>query len=305
MGWPKGKKRVGPSPLKGRKRSPEAIRKAMESAKRNREEWLRTATPDEIETKRKARFEKQSATIKRLYADGKIIPPQLGKPIPDHQREAIRESNRRRVFTPEIRENMSEAQRGRSLSDDQRQKHTERMRTRVAAGEWKNPIFLPHDEEARRKKMSEASRGKPKGEEHRRKLAESNRKRAQDAELEKARIAASVQGLAQHPNKLERRVLDTLTGAFPDNGWRFNDGVLVGRKVPDFVRSDGLPIMVDVHGDFWHRGEDPAPRIDHFAEHGFALVVVWEHEFNDDPNILIERVRLAEQEYSQKEAKEA
>ena len=69
------------------------------------------------------------------------------------------------------------------------------------------------------------------------------------------------------------------------------------RKIPDFVRSDELKVVADVHGDYWHRHDDRITvkkRCQVFAKAGVALVVIWEREFNSKPWLLTRRVRRAE-----------
>lgn len=100
-------------------------------------------------------------------------------------------------------------------------------------------------------------------------------------------------GAKASPNGLERRVLATLIDAFQDAGWRFNVDTVVAGKVPDFLRSDGLNVMVDVHGDYWHQGEKVRVRQAIFRRAGIRLVVIWESEFKADPGILLRRVRRA------------
>ena len=120
-----------------------------------------------------------------------------------------------------------------------------------------------------------------------------NRRRAQDPEAERHRIQASVRALAIHPNRLERQTLALLIDAFPDAGWRFNPGVVVAGKVPDFVRGDARPLAVDVHGDYWHAGEDPRRRVAHFRRAGWRLVVVWERDVRQRPAWVVATVRRA------------
>ena len=102
---------------------------------------------------------------------------------------------------------------------------------------------------------------------------------------------------AKHPNRLECRVLAALIDAFPEAGWKFNDGLVVAGKIPDFMRSDELKVVVDAHGDYWHRNETPTmvrARQHLFLTAGWHLVIIWEREFNKKPLLLIRRVRRAE-----------
>ena len=53
----------------------------------------------------------------------------------------------------------------------------------------------------------------------------------------------------------------------------------VGGLYPDFIATDGSKRTIEVFGDYWHAGEDPADRVAAFAKSGWKCFVVWEHEF--------------------------
>ena len=108
-------------------------------------------------------------------------------------------------------------------------------------------------------------------------------------EAKTLRLRLAAKALSQHPNRLERRVLAALVDHFPVAGWKFNDGVVVAGKIPDFIRSDGVKLAVDVHGDYWHRHDTPEmcqARQELFRSAGWDLVIIWEHEFNERPTLL-------------------
>ena len=188
---------------------------------------------------------------------------------------------------------------GRPLSSWHREKF-------VAAGNKSRrgrPLSVEH-----RAKLSAAHSGKTISKEHLAKLIAANTGRSVSAATRLkisaanrqrspemlARIAAAI---SQHPNRLERRVLAALIDAFPAAGWKFNDGVVVAGKIPDFIRSDGLRLAVDIHGDYWHRNDTFAmlrARRQIFRAAGWRLVIVWEREFNKTQTLLLRRVRAAE-----------
>ena len=102
--------------------------------------------------------------------------------------------------------------------------------------------------------------------------------------------------LGQHPNRLERRVLAALIDFFPEAGWQFNPGIVINRKIPDFVRMDGVSLAIDIHGDYWHRDDTPQmcrERKNLFLAEGWQLVIIWEREFRRDPTVLRKRVLRA------------
>lgn len=52
-------------------------------------------------------------------------------------------------------------------------------------------------------------------------------------------------------------------------------------RVPDFVNRRSKKV-IEVYGDYWHRGENPQDKINEYKRAGWDCVVVWEHEIMDD-----------------------
>ena len=50
--------------------------------------------------------------------------------------------------------------------------------------------------------------------------------------------------------------------------------------------------VVEVFGDYWHRGEDTRIIEAQYAESGFGCLVVWESELMDDPVSVSEKIGL-------------
>lgn len=64
--------------------------------------------------------------------------------------------------------------------------------------------------------------------------------------------------------------------------------VIVERKSPDFISSDGRKI-VELYGDYWHKNDDPEDRIRFFKEHDKDCLVIWEHELEDE-RVLLDKI---------------
>jgi len=64
----------------------------------------------------------------------------------------------------------------------------------------------------------------------------------------------------------------------------------IGRKFPDFIDEVNRRI-IEVWGDFYHRGQNPQDRIDYFKQYGWNTVVVWTSEFKDR-DVLKEKLML-------------
>ncbi len=55
----------------------------------------------------------------------------------------------------------------------------------------------------------------------------------------------------------------------------------MGKKIPDFVNINGKKKVIEVFGDYHHRGQDPQYRINEFKSFGWDTLVVWEHELKN------------------------
>jgi len=78
---------------------------------------------------------------------------------------------------------------------------------------------------------------------------------------------------------------ERLPGAYRLN---VSQGNTVGNKVPDFVSTKGKRI-IELWGDYWHRGEDPKRLRSYYVNLGYDALVVWEHELNR-PKVVASRV---------------
>lgn len=217
----------------------------------------------------------------------------LGAVCSAEHRAAISAAHKGKRLSLETRAKMSRAM-SLVLKGNKRalgHRHSPETRAKISAA-LKGRPHRPCSLETRAK-LSASGRGKrhrPLSEKTRAKMALAHKGRQHSV----SHVAAIARGLRNHPNRLERRVLAALIDASPEAGWKFNDGVVVAGKIPDFVRSDTVRLAVDVHGDYWHRAETPAMSSERrrlFSDAGWQLVIVWEHEFNQDPIIMEARIK--------------
>lgn len=84
------------------------------------------------------------------------------------------------------------------------------------------------------------------------------------------------------PNKTELLLMSFLDNIFPKE-WKYvGDGqVIINGKCPDFINVNGQKKIIELFGDYWHRGQDPKDRADIFAPFGYKTLVVWERELKD------------------------
>lgn len=84
------------------------------------------------------------------------------------------------------------------------------------------------------------------------------------------------------PNKIELKFEVYLQQELGLSYKYVGDGqfILAG-KCPDFINTNGQKKLIELYGDYWHKGEDPQPRIDLFKQYGYETLIVWEHELEE------------------------
>jgi len=74
----------------------------------------------------------------------------------------------------------------------------------------------------------------------------------------------------------------------------------IGNYNPDFVNCDGKKKIIEVFGDYWHNPSRRGIKLDcteagrgqAFAEFGFGMLVIWEHELKTLPEeVIVSKVR--------------
>lgn len=95
------------------------------------------------------------------------------------------------------------------------------------------------------------------------------------------------QAANKRPNKAELKLNRILQLSVPEE-YTLNvrgDVLILGGKVPDFVNVNGQKKLIEMNGDYWHKGEDPQIRINYFKQFGYNTLVVWEHELEDESSL--------------------
>jgi len=65
--------------------------------------------------------------------------------------------------------------------------------------------------------------------------------------------------------------------------------VITKHKCPDF-KVTGLNKVIEVHGDYWHKGEDVDALIQAYKDQGIECLVIWEHEIYEDIQAVLNRI---------------
>jgi very-short-patch-repair endonuclease len=102
------------------------------------------------------------------------------------------------------------------------------------------------------------------------------------------------QMMARHlkPNKLEISLGKILEEIMP-NDWKFvGDGqVIISGKCPDFINVNGQKKIIELFGDFWHKGENPKDRMDIFSKFGYDTLVIWEHDLKEHKEETVKTIK--------------
>lgn len=107
---------------------------------------------------------------------------------------------------------------------------------------------------------------------------------------ESAYVAKQMQAFHVRPNKPEMLLTRLLERALPGEYKYVGDGqdeeFIIGGKCPDWGHINGHKKLIELFGDYWHKGEDPQEKIDHYKQYGFDTLVIWEHELPSEELVL-------------------
>jgi very-short-patch-repair endonuclease len=98
-------------------------------------------------------------------------------------------------------------------------------------------------------------------------------------------------GMNMKPNRAELKLLALLEALYPGE-WKYTGdfSFVINGKNPDFVCCNGQKKVIELFGDYWHKGDDPKERAKVFAPFGYKTLVIWERELRNGKK-LIERIR--------------
>jgi transposase-like protein len=203
--------------------------------------------------------------------------------------------------------------------------HTEETKKKIAEAmkDEKNPQYGKPRSEEHRRKLSESNKGKILSEEHKSKISlalkgENNpnfgkalpfEQRTKISEAvkkymttEKGKEQARKGGALGHkacwkrPTSAESKLLSILESVDAGSWQYVGDGSFtVGYKNPDFLNINGKKAVIELFGDYWHRGENECDRIQHYARYGFKCLVTWEHELEDKENLSNKLMKFIEE----------
>ena len=135
--------------------------------------------------------------------------------------------------------------------------------------------------EHRAKIKANASRywlGKHQDDEIKSRLSSIAKERWKNDEYVKMQIKSRLVG----KNKAEAK-LETILGSVSPGQWKFvgNGDVVIAGKCPDFININGQKKIIELFGDYWHKGQKESDRAACFSPYGYDTLVIWERELKD------------------------
>lgn len=130
--------------------------------------------------------------------------------------------------------------------------------------------------------------GRAKSREHCREISRTKREKCKSPRYALETVS-NIKVIARNvrPTKPEQRMMAMLDRYFPKQ-WKYvgNGDLALGRLVPDFMNINGKKQLIEVYGDYWHKGSNPQDRIDCFERFGYSTLVIWESELKNESQAL-------------------
>lgn len=150
-----------------------------------------------------------------------------------------------------------------------------------------NPNWGKHHSEKTKKKIGNASKRKTFSIETRRKNRVATKELWQNPEYVKKVLKATNRRPTNPEIAFDKMTADIIRYTGNGSWWRkLDDGK---HHNPDF-KITGQNKVIEVFGDYWHRGEDPQELIELYALVGLDCLIFWEHEIYNQPEIVLDQV---------------
>ena len=209
---------------------------------------------------------KVSKTLKRLYAEGKLIPSFKGKHHSEETKLKISNNKERNL-------KISLAKKGKKLTE-----------------ETKLKLSLNH------KGKHNSSNTEFKKGQHYSPKTEFNSKimkeRWQNPEYREKRIKENLKGLMKRPTSFEKIIINLINKHNLPYKYTGDGSFLIGYKNPDFINCNGEKIAIEVYNKFHHPEDYEQKRSEHFAKYGWKTIFVNEDEIkSNDDNIILNKIK--------------
>jgi G:T-mismatch repair DNA endonuclease (very short patch repair protein) len=209
-----------------------------------------------------------------------------GKSWSEQVKEKIRSGNTGKVLSEEVKKSIGLAQignthrKGMTAWNKDLTKETDgRVMKQSKSQKGKNGRTGSHHTEETKRKQRLAHVNIPKSEDHKRKISKTLKgHHVSEEQLKKWVVSNNLK-----PNKKEQQLNFILQEITPGE-FKLNvrsDVMTLGGKIPDFVNINGQKKLIELYGDYWHKGQDINIRINYFKKFGWNTLVVWEKELKD------------------------
>ena len=206
----------------------------------------------------------------------------------DESRQKISKALQGYVMSQEIKQKISNSRLGHSVGQETRSKISESLRDTYVSGKltsWSKGLTKLTNTSLL--KISQKSLGNKnvlgykKTPEQRAVDSKNQLQRWENPEYRERQIKAIIMGSRIKPNKAEMKLSYILRNIAPGE-FKYNGdlrlGFILSGKVPDFVNINSRKQLIELYGDFWHKGENPQKRVSIFKRFGYDTLIIWEHE---------------------------
>ena len=212
------------------------------------------------------------------------------EPQSESAKEAIRQARLGSKASPETKEKLRLSHLGKKPSEKAVQLATDRLNAMWRNSEYRNRILTtlhsPENKDKAIQAIIKSRTGVPRSKSTRDKISASLMGHPFSEATRKKWMISMQKALHMQPNQSEQRLYALLDELYPDQ-WAFvgDWSMVIAGKNPDFVNVNGRKLIIELFGDYWHKGQNPQDRINTFAVFGFHTLVIWESELKDFPTL--------------------
>jgi very-short-patch-repair endonuclease len=103
-------------------------------------------------------------------------------------------------------------------------------------------------------------------------------------------VQAVLKAVHKKPNKKESELIAIIEKNRLPFKYVGDGKIIIEGRCPDFINNNGGKQIIELYGDYWHRNDNPQERIDFFRRYGYTTLIVWEHELNNEHDV-VEKIR--------------
>ena len=256
----------------------------------------------EEQERRQKISEAMKGKIKPRHVVDKIALALRGKKRTEEQNEKNRQRAIKQFSIPDNRERAKKAAIAQWQNSEKREKWIRQIREKsgneIIRSKIKDAVKKLWDSQEYRARMIEAHKGQKawnKGVSmtdgyranmiaavNRPNVLEIKRRKSKELWLKPDYIKKIQAAYHNKPNKPETLLFRLLEKLHPGE-WKYTGdfSFIINGKCPDFVNINGEKKIIELFGDYWHRGEDPQDRINDFSNFGYETLVIWERELKN------------------------